>query len=179
MKKIILTSLLLIFATIIYAQEAKNEMKSKEKKDEIRIKVKDGQDPDVYIDGEKYSVKIMELLDSDKIQTITVLKDEKAIKEYNAPNGVIIIETKKENESKITIEANDIRLNSKKVEMAFDGPKIIIDGVDSEQLELKELSPDDIHSITVVKGEEASKKYNSKNGVILVTTKKTHKKKNK
>lgn len=169
MKKILFTTLLISFAILTQAQEVKIEEKNNEKKDELYVKLKEGQNPDVYIDDKKYDAKILELLDQDKIKSVTVIKDEQAKKEYNAPNGVILIKTKKEGGAKIVFREQK---NSGK-----GYPKIIIDGELSSQEKLEKISPDDIHSIDVIKDETALKDYNAPNGVILITTKKKHKKK--
>ena len=38
---------------------------------------------------------ILQTISPDDIESINVLKDEKAIEEYDAPNGVILVTTKK------------------------------------------------------------------------------------
>ncbi len=167
MKKILFTTLFACFVVLIQAQEVKIE--NKEKKDDLIIKVKEGQTPDVYIDGKKYDNDIIELLDQDKIESVTVIKEEQALKEYNAPNGVILIKTKKEDESKIVINGATAKIK--------DNPKIIVDGKVSDQDILEKISPDDIYSIDVIKGEKALKEYDAPNGVILITTKKKMKEK--
>lgn len=170
MKKILFISLILGLAVTIQAQEVvKIESKDDGKKENLIIEVKDGKQPDVYIDGKKYDSEILELLDQDKIESITVIKEEQAIKEYNAPNGVILVKTQKE-ESKIVI-TDDVWISK-----AGD-PKILIDGEVSDQKNLEKISPDDIQSISVIKDEKAVKEYNAPNGVILITTKKKHKEK--
>lgn len=168
MKKILLLCFLIGITVILQAQVVKVESKNDNKKEKIIIKVKEGKQPDVYIDGKKYDPEILEILDQDKIESISVIKEEKALKEYNAPNGVILIKTKKE-EFKYTLK-DDVEINGT-------NPKILIDGEISNQNSLEKISPDDIHSINVVKGEKAIKEYNAPNGVILVTTKKKHKEK--
>jgi outer membrane receptor for ferrienterochelin and colicin len=51
-------------------------------------------------------------------------------------------------------------------------PLIIIDGEDQKEKELKDLDPDDIKEINVLKGDIATKKYGdkAKDGVIEITT---------
>ena len=78
------------FCTLTYAQPPQSE-----KEDRLDIKIHEDSKADVYIDGKKYDSAILNLLDSDKIATIDVLKGEKAIAKYNAPNGVIIVTSKK------------------------------------------------------------------------------------
>lgn len=145
----------------------KVESKTDGKKEVLTVKIKDGKQPDVYIDGKKYDPEILELIDQDKIESISVIKEEQALKEYNAPNGVILIKTKKD-------EISTIVINEKRNPGKGD-PKILIDDEVADQETLKKLSPDEIHSISVIKDEKAIKEYNAPNGVILVTTKKNHK----
>jgi TonB-dependent SusC/RagA subfamily outer membrane receptor len=53
-------------------------------------------------------------------------------------------------------------------------PLYVIDGVVAEDSNIESLSPDNIESISVLKGETAIAKYGEKgkNGVIEITTKK-------
>ncbi|WP_159948746.1 hypothetical protein [Polaribacter septentrionalilitoris] len=51
--------------------------------------------PMVIIDGKVSNQKTLKKLHTNDIEKIEVLKDEKAMKKYNAPNGVIVITTKK------------------------------------------------------------------------------------
>jgi len=170
MKYIIITCLgVLLSFTSLQSQEYE---KVKQKNTNIHIELKDGVEPDIYVDGKKFDFPI-ELLDKDIIESIEVVKGEKAMNDYNSKNGVILITTKISSSEK-----NEI--NFKKVEGDKDKqPMVIIDGKVTSQGPLNKLSPDDIESISVVKGEQAMKKYNAANGVILVTTKKGKKKKNK
>ncbi len=165
MKNIItITCLLLLLSTTLQAQVV--EPVDDNEQNKIKIELKDAPHPDIYIDGKKYDHEILELLDQSKIESIEVLKDEKAKKELNAPNGVIRITTKKaaqqnKEETKVQIRGND----------GLD-PMIVIDGKVASKEELSKLSPEGIESIKVWKGEEAIKKYNAPNGAVIVKTKK-------
>jgi multidrug efflux pump subunit AcrA (membrane-fusion protein) len=55
-----------------------------------------------------------------------------------------------------------------------DNPLIVIDGVISSDINLKDINPNNILSVNVLKGEKATAKYAEKgaNGVIEITTKK-------
>ena len=134
--------------------------------DNLKVKIKDPK-PDIYIDGKKYDHDILEFLDQNKIESVNVIKDEKALKKYNAPNGVILITTKKASEQ----ISNDIE---KEVFTTEDNknPIFIIDGKVSTKETLSKLSPDDIEKIEVVKGQKAIDDYAAPNGVIIVKTKK-------
>jgi hypothetical protein len=66
----------------------------------FRIKDGDGENdtnPMIIIDGKKVDKKVLKKLNPNNIESIEVFKDEKAIKLYNAPNGVIVVKTKKKN----------------------------------------------------------------------------------
>lgn len=128
---------------------------------DLQIMLKEGKTPDIYIDGRKYDYAIFELLDMDKIESVNVIKDEQALKEYNAPDGVILVRTK----SKVNKE-NDTQ-NSGISEQVV----VFIDGKKSDRDALSKLSPDEIESINVLKGPEAINLYNSSAGAIVVTTK--------
>ena len=168
MKKYLLTIVtLLFFCTLTYAQPPQTE-----KEDLLDIKIHKESDADVYIDGKKYDPAILDLIDLDKIAKIDVLKGEKAIEVYNAPNGVIVITSKKSEGSEITISNTDKTKIKIKTDKDKDKePLIIIDGKVSSKKSLKKLSPDSIESINVIKGEKALEKYDAPHGVIEVTTK--------
>ncbi|TGV00489.1 hypothetical protein [Flavivirga rizhaonensis] len=113
----------------------------------------------------------MDLLDANRIESVNVLKGDKAIKEYNAKNGVVLIVTKKK-----MVEIDKSQIKDKGYGTKGKDPMIIINGEKSDQEMIKKLSPDDIESIEVLKEEQGLKKYNTPNGVIIVTTKKGKKK---
>lgn len=143
----------------ILAQETNEAVKKK-----LEVTIKENDNPDVYIDGIKYNHAIIDLLDKEKIASISVLKDEKALERYNAPNGVILIETKAKKEDQVKIRFKDGNNNEAQ-------PLIIIDGKKVAKGDLEKLNPEDIGSIDVYKGENAIKKYNAPNGVVIITTK--------
>ncbi len=163
MRKLILTACVLLFSiSLIQAQEFKIEKKDNQKKEKLHVKVKEGAEPDIYVDGKKFDFS-MNLIDTEMIASVAVIKGDKAIKEYNAPNGVILVTTNKKYESDKTNGKTNFK--GKK-------PVIIINGKVSNKEMLDKLSPDDIEKIEVFKDEKAIKKYNAPNGAIIVTTKK-------
>lgn len=193
MKHIFLAaSIICLSISISQAQETKSNDEKNQSQESLHIKVKDEVKPDIYINGKKYDFEILELLDADKIESMSVVKGEQAIKEYDAPNGVILITAKKKTDSSMTIKSTGnskdqsnnstitIRGTGTNASNTSDSPMIIIDGKVSSKDHLEKMSSDDVHSIEVLKGDEAMKNYNSKSGVIVVTTKKGKKeKKNK
>ncbi len=68
-----------------------------DKKNNVMFFSSDGEKPLIFIDGKESTHEAMEELGSDKIESIDVLKGEKATKEYGnkAKDGVIKITTKK------------------------------------------------------------------------------------
>jgi ribosomal protein S8 len=164
MKKLTLTACTVLLSIFLIQAQEKN--KENQIKENIHVKVKDNAKLDIYVDGKKFDFP-MELLDKNRIESVNILKSEKAIKEYDAKNGVVLITTKN-SDNKIT------EFNSK--EEKKKNPMVIIDGEESEQETLNNLSPNDIESINVIKGEQAMKKYKAAHGVIIVKTKEGNKK---
>ena len=125
----------------------------------------DGKEPVFIVDGSTVPKETLDNMDPDKIATINVYKDEKAIEKYGekAKNGVVVVRTKKK--EKISLVPSDTDEKAQ--------PLIIIDGEEIPRGSLKDLDPDDIEKINVVKGEKAIEKYGEKgkNGVIEVTKK--------
>ncbi len=179
MKNLLLTvCAMLLTISVIQAQENEEKQSQSHKQEKLLIRVKGTSTagnvkPDIYVDGKKFDFEL-ELLDPEKIESVEVIKGEKAIKEYNAPNGVLFIKTKKASESnnpKITIRGTKSMVSDK-------APMVIIDGEEVSDKEiLDKLSPDDVEKIKIVKDEQAMEKYNAPNGVVIITTKKGKKRK--
>jgi hypothetical protein len=161
MKKLLFVAVVLLLpTTTINAQEVKKDEEGK-----IYVKLKDGAKPDIYVDGKKFDFP-MELIDQNKIKAVFVIKGEKAKKEYNAINGVILITTKTSKES----DVSEIRITGYAKDKKT--PMVIINGKVSNKKILDELKPDEIEKMEVIKGKKAKEKYNAPNGVIIITTKK-------
>jgi len=126
-------------------------------KDTLKSEVHQDFSPLVFIDGKESAVSLKDI-DPDRIESVSVLKNESATSVYGekGKNGVILITTKKINKSP---ERTD--------------PLLFIDGKESA-VSLKDIDPNRIESISVLKNESATTLYGEKgkNGVILITTKK-------
>ena len=86
---------LIICSIVLLGGAAQGQEKEKELKEEkLHIKLKEDAYPDIYVDGKKFDFN-MELLDKNMIESVNVLKGDKALREYNAPNGVLLVTTKK------------------------------------------------------------------------------------
>ncbi len=121
----------------------------------------------VYIvDGKEVKSKKIKDLDTDKITSVSVVKGEAAIKKYGkkGKDGVIEISTKD------GMSTSNIRFSNGDSEKAL----LVIDGKVVKNKKLKDIDVDTIKSITVLKGESATKKYGKKgkDGVIEITLKK-------
>ena len=164
MKKVLFIAIIMLLSsTIITAQEEK-----KEGKENIYVKLKEGAKPTIYIDGKVFDFP-MDLIDQNKIASVFVVKGEQALKKYNAPNGVILIKTKELEAtgiSNLKIEKNKNTVTDK------NAPMVIVDGKVTDRKTLDTISPNTIKKMEVLKGEKAIEKYNSPNGVIIITTKK-------
>jgi len=162
MKKLISTVCALLFSiSLMQAQEFKIAKKDNKNKEKLHVKAKEGAEPDIYVDGKKFDFSL-DLIDNDMIASASIMTGEMAIKEYNAPNGVILITTKKKDDSEKTNGKTDFNAKAS---------VIIINGKVSGKETLDKLSPDDIEKVEVFKGEKAIKKYNAPNGAIVITTK--------
>ena len=135
MKNLILTACaLLLSITLMQAQKNNEIKKDSSLAERLHIKLKDGAKPDIYVDGKKFDFSL-DLIDTDMIASAFVIKGDRAIKEYNASNGVIVITTNKKYES-----------DKASGKTSFNGktPIIVIDGKVSSKDILDKLSPDDI-----------------------------------
>lgn len=160
---------------------------AQQEEEKLNIVIKESAKPDVYINGVKYPTEVINIIDNDKIKSVSVLKDAKAMEEYDAPNGVILITTKENANEKSELRVigySDSNKSSftdedrENIKIRLEGrdksknPLIIVDGKVIDK-GLDTLDPNEIQSISVLKGESASAKgYDAPNGVIIITLKK-------
>ena len=155
MKRIALVLALVLCCNVIsYAQKAKDP--------NLYVKVKEGKEPLIFVNGKKFDFSI-DIIDQSKIESVNVLKGEEAKALYNTTNGVILITTKASGKKNLV----DAKEKSKSLEK----PMIIINGKVSSRDELKAIDAKNIKKMEVLKGEKAKAKYNSPSGVIILTTK--------
>ncbi len=123
------------------------------------------------IDGKISTSEKARELNPQNIQSIYVLKDEKATAKYGdkGKNGVIEIVTKNKTGNTTSVETDT---NIMKV--IPDDALIIIDGKRASSEKMEEIDPSSIESITVLKNQDSLLKYGvtGKRGIIKVTTKK-------
>jgi len=175
MKKILSTIIpVCLITAMTLAQEADKEIESKDNVQKTVVEVKEGENPDIYIDGKKYDRHILELLDPERIESVSVIKGEKAKEDYDA-EAVILVKTKIKTDLKYQKEKRDTNDNKGvyiRSHVGSDRPVIVIDGKIEDQETLVLIDPNRIQSISVLKDEKALKKYGTRSGVILIKTKK-------
>ena len=165
---------LCLITAMTLAQEAKKEVDSKDNAQKTIVEVKEGENPDIYIDGKKYDRHILELLDPERIESVSVIKGDAAKAEYDA-EAVILVKKKIKTDlkpPKDNLGANDNKGVYIRSYIGSASPVIVIDGKIEDQETLAIIDPDRIQSISVLKNEEALKKYGTRSGVILITLKK-------
>ncbi len=123
------------------------------------------------IDGKISTNEKANTVDPKSIESINVLKGKAAIEKYGdkGKNGVIEITTKYKmgNVSFVTTDA-------KTVHGFPDDALFIVDGKEVAQGEFKNINPSNIESITILKGENAIKKYGEKGKNVVIEITKKH-----
>jgi TonB-dependent SusC/RagA subfamily outer membrane receptor len=171
--------------------------------DDTEIIIKEGdEEKEVIINGKRLTEEEMEEIDLDNVASIFVTKDEEdkdvnyvTIKKVGEEKHKNVVMIRTDDEKKIHVkrdknivvikdsvsdEENEVILGDEDSRFFYikdDGkrkPLYYIDGKKSESKDFKNMSPDEIESISVLKGDTAVEKYGkkAKNGVIEVTTKK-------
>lgn len=115
----------------------------------------------IMVDGKEMSKKKFDKIPTDEIESMSVLKGESAEKNYGkkGKNGVI----------EVTLKKKDLVVGG-----AGRNPLILIDGKEASNEEMENLNQDEIESVSILKDDQAVKKYGKKGkeGVVEVITKK-------
>ena len=136
----------------------------------------------VILDGNEITHDVMNKINTNDIQSVTILKEKSATDKYGekGKNGVIEITLKNQ-----VSGSNEIPAESKKSISPFEGklelyPKnpisnslIILDGRPISKEVMNNLKQEEIESVSVLKNKSATAIYGEKgkNGVVLITTK--------
>ena len=163
------------------------EDKGKKENPKIHASAPDGADPLVLVDGREQPASSINDITSERIQSITVLKDSTAIRMYGdkGRNGVVLVELKKEGDGTPQSDADDVTVvgyaSSDDAPIHVVGkegalPEHVLYLVDGERVpEIGSLDPGRIESVSVLKGKDnipseyAGQGYE---GVIEIRTKK-------
>ncbi|MBP6064228.1 MAG: TonB-dependent receptor plug domain-containing protein [Bacteroidales bacterium] len=130
--------------------------------------------PLCIIDGKEVDIKVMKALDPGAIHSISVLKDKAAIDIYGdkGKNGVLVITLKSVS---VDRSYDDKNITTIRIRGAKENNDVlyVIDGKVMDSKDAMEIKPDQIKSMSVLKGDVAKAKYGNKvkSGVIEITLK--------
>lgn len=150
--------------------------------EDSNVFINDSEAPLFIINGKEVDKSVFEDVDSDDIESVFILKDGSAIKKYGkaGKNGVIVM-TKKGAKKLISEDEDTIitRKSKKSFVIKSDGekPLYILDGKIINEEDFKDINPNNIISLDVLKDKNAIKTYGEKgkNGVFVISTKKDNK----
>ncbi len=148
--------------------------------DQTKVKVINGKKVMVETTGNnewEEKVWVSESGDTTKIKKIEIIEiDESTDGEEN----IIIKKIHKKGDANVEVTVNvsdDKHKGKQKMIFISEGgeqPLMIVDGEEKSNMKMDEISPEDIETIEVLKGDKAVEKYGdkAKDGVIMITTKK-------
>ncbi len=118
------------------------------------------------VDGIRMNYDEAQTVDPQEIDNVSVLKGDAATSVYGAEakDGVVIITTRKSGNTSLTDHQTGI----------LDGkPLILMNGVAITKEEMDKINPEDIESVNVLKGEQATRLYGEKgkNGAVIIKPK--------
>ena len=143
--------------------------------EDSNVFINESDEPIFIINGKKVEKSLFEDVDSDKIESVFVIKGKKALEKYgeDGKNGVIIM-TKKGSKGLFSKSEDTVIMKSNSFTFESDGdePLFILNGKVINKDEMESISPDQIHSVDVLKDKSAIKVYGKKgeNGVIIINT---------
>ena len=123
----------------------------------------------LLVNGQEVSPEIFRAIDPQRIQSVTVLKDQASLTKYTtdkSKTGIIQVKLKKED------QASDINIPTIRFDSQTSKALVIIDGKAADATAVQALSPSQIKSIKVLKGQQAVDLFGeaAKNGAICVST---------
>ena len=123
----------------------------------------------LLVNEQEVSPEIFRAIDPQRIQSVTVLKDQAALAKYTtdkSKTGIIQVKLKKED------QASDINIPTIRFDSQTSKSLVIIDGKAADATAVQALSPSQIKSIKVLKGQQAVDLFGeaAKNGAICVST---------
>ena len=123
----------------------------------------------LLVNGQEVSPEIFRAIDPQRIQSVTVLKDQASLAKYTtdkSKTGIIQVKLKKEE------QASDINIPTIRFDSQTSKALVIIDGKAADATAVQTLSPSQIKSIKVLKGQQAVDLFGeaAKNEAICVST---------
>ncbi len=149
-----------------------------EKKDLGEIKITSYRgisgNPLLIVDGKEYDARI-ERLEPKDIESMSVLKGEKAIEKFGekGKNGVIIVEPKRKDKNQLKINSEDKPYPETKIKNVLeDAEKAVLILVDGKKVEsIKDVGPESLASVEMY-NKYGEKVRNAEDAIINITTKK-------
>ena len=130
--------------------------------------------PLIILDNKEINFDDFEKINKEILFSISVLKGEAATKLYKqkGQNGVIIIETKNNDDKKLDVKSTTAEA-ALKTFLLNNKPLIIADNKEITSDDLEKINPDDINSMSILKDAASKKLYGEKgsNGVIIIEIK--------
>ena len=166
----------------VYFVQRNNKFTLSTGDEDSNIFINESDEPIFIINGKKVEKSFFEDVDSDDIQSVFILKGEKALEKYGdeGKNGVILMTKKGSNnlfiESKNDANGN-VFIESKNefiIETDGDEPLYILDGNVINKNKMKDINPNEIENVEILKDKSAVTLYGEKgeHGVIVINTKK-------
>ncbi len=123
----------------------------------------------LLVNGQEVSPEIFRAIDPQRIQSVTVLKDQASLAKYTtdkSKTGIIQVKLKKEE------QASNINIPTIRFDSQTSKALVIIDGKAADATAVQALPPSQIKSIKVLKGQQAVDLFGeaAKNGAICVST---------
>ena len=123
----------------------------------------------LLVNEQEVSPEIFRAIDPQRIQSVTVLKDQASLAKYTtdkSKTGIIQVKLKKEE------QASDINIPTIRFDSQTSKALVIIDGKAADATAVQALSPSQIKSIKVLKDQQAVDLFGeaAKNGAICVST---------
>ena len=123
----------------------------------------------LLVNGQEVSPEIFRAIDPQRIRSVTILKDQASLAKYTtdkSKTGIIQVKLKKEE------QASDINIPTIRFDSQTSKALVIIDGKAADATAVQALSPSQIKSIKVLKGQQAVDLFGeaAKNGAICVST---------
>ena len=123
----------------------------------------------LLVNEQEVSPEIFRAIDPQRIQSVTVLKDQASLAKYTtdkSKTGIIQVKLKKED------QASGINIPTIRFDSQPSKALVIIDGKAADATAVQALSPSQIKSIKVLKGQQAVDLFGeaAKNGAICVST---------
>jgi hypothetical protein len=144
---------------------------------EINLNTTTAEKPLFVINGKHTTYDDLSHIKPNDIESIHVLKNEKAIDQFGeaGKNGVVVITLK--NFKKAEVAEESVEQNPNAYLYATSSgvqPLFVLDGKIIQQADIEKINTRNIESIEVLKGEKATDQYGDKgkHGVVVITSKK-------